>query len=335
LNLVYYLDLTYFFFLLFSNEMSSRDQNVADPSVNNSGANRTRSTNPFEDGDDVVIARRQYEAMLAAMETMALQRHPPRAQPPDPKVSVTPFTGADRNYSVKDFLMRCKDAMRANRVPEGDFLNRWMPAFLEGKARHWYENEVVTLDWQDLEYRMHKRFSTTTRQDELLTKIHMRRMAFDEDVVTYIDSLVNLNYQLIDPISDTELIKIALRSVSAKLRAMIGTKRFLDIHELSAELERIQRDVGEAVQEQQRFEYHKAMMSCPPPPIPPSGPPVAYPSPVMYPPGIVYQQQRLFNDVPRDTSRVRCYRCNQLGHFSRTCTTDLSLPTNTLNPNRP
>jgi len=208
----------------------------------------------------VVIPADEFRSLLRTMEQICANQARATDRLPrhlTPEVSVQPYSGVDKQQTVFEFLGSLKDLKNSKEIPDAVFLEKWVPVYLKGVARSWFDHHFVGVVWDDFEAAIKSRFGSSLVDEQLRDKIDARKMHFNEDVEDYIDDLCTLNSKLSEPISDKELIRKILSGMTASLRAMVRHTWDFEIAELKVLAIRIQGDMRSAVLEKQLFEKSK------------------------------------------------------------------------------
>jgi len=253
----------------------------------------------------VMIPAAQYELFLTTVQRLAADNPAPRM----PQLAVQPFNGSGEQ-SVLDFVVKLQDMKAYCRIPDQEFLNRYVPTMLEGLARAWFEDNCRNISWDLFIAKIKSRFSTVAKQERIKDKIYERRMGKNELVSVYIRDILDLNRQLNQRLSQHELVAIIHRGMRYSLRTMLRRATYGNVEELEADAESIQADMNKAVDERKADLLAEQQSFAAANPRPPE-----------------------FNNRPstgsggnRTNRPLVCHRCQEVGHIASRCRAPAPVP---------
>ena len=272
----------------------SRDENPAPPPQPLGACSRAR--------DELADAVRSIQRLAASNPQHADTL--PKQWMPD--VRVEPFSGGKGSQSAHQFLIRMKDLRVAKDIPEMIFLNKWVPVYLTGMARAWYEHSFVGTKWRDFEVAFRHRFGVGYNEDTIRDKIFETKMGYDEDVGEFIDRVLTLNSELLDPIDDREIVRRLISNMTARLRAMLRRQDLNDVASLKHEAMRMQADMNSAIEESNVFSKLSRNENW---------------NRQSAPLTSEKQSSKIFSKQEKvtDPKPIYCFRCNLPGHKASVC----------------
>jgi len=102
----------------------------------------------------VVIPADEFRSLLRTMEQICANQARATDRLPGhltPEVSVQPYSGVDKQQTVFEFLGSLKDLKNSKEIPDAVFLEKWVPVYLKGVARSWFDHHFVGVVWGDFD----------------------------------------------------------------------------------------------------------------------------------------------------------------------------------------
>lgn len=112
--------------------------------------------------------------------------------------------------------------IKEHRVTYYDLLCQHAHILFDGKARQWYwrfhRQTLGLFNWQDLCQALKKQFRETITDSDIKDDMRRRKQRANENFEDYLEVLMGMSDRLQTPISEQELVEIAIRNLRNEIR---------------------------------------------------------------------------------------------------------------------
>lgn len=229
------------------------------------------------------------------------------------------FDGSNNNLTVEEFLYRIKMLTKEHLNNNFSHICKNLPIILTGKAREWfwrYHKSVDSIQWNEFCGALRSQFKDLRSNFDLMEAIRSRKMKAGESFDSFYDAICSIADRLRQPIPEEEMVEILIRNLRADIRHELlyvpiftipHLRKLVQMREnlmndesfkkstvpkptVSSNYGNIRRTVAEVQYEEQSTDENRS--------------------------------EACVDAINKDSSTVKCWNCDEFGHFWDDCLTD-------------